>query len=1004
MTLRYLFGPVTAAFADQNLHLARRSGECRTFNHTGDTDLTVGPADTFEAILSRCPAGWRPDFIVVRLDYTTVPECLWSAPMPLVGLAGDWNLLFHHYRLRLPCCDLVLTDALGVEALARQGLTHARAANLFGCERAYLEGPWPDGSRDIDILFVGNLHPAVQRERMPWLARLAALAGRWKVAIRTGVFGQEYRALLARSRVVFNRSIRGECNLRAFEAAAAGALLLQESGNREVSAYFRDRKECIFYAEDDLEELLDFYLTHEGERRAVAEAAWSLVREYGFESLWRQALRTVADEWSLVQERARQRPGLPGEEQLLARTWQALCSSQGADPMLARDLAETVAAQPRSAELHNALGLAATLATRGQRPTLGAAAEQATPHFQRALTADPEHLVALLNHVECLTAVRQHQPAIEQARRLLSLLDRGRGLDPRALGAVHFPPEFDHFRVEWERAAWQHAGRPRAEARVKGELLRWRAHALLADLTGDLVHYHEAALACPDLPPTRAALGCALGRAGRPAEALSHLRAAVAGNPLDAQAVRAFYQALLDSGDAESAVRLAHDRRLLHAAAPQVVAAEPWFWTAAPVPPGTPSMVTEQLEAPIVVTAGPGAPRPRVSLSMIVKDEEHNLPACLDSVRDLVDEVVIADTGSVDRTREVAARYGARVVDFPWIDSFAAARNESLRHATGDYVLWLDADDQLDEPNRQRLLALLTGLSGDNVAWVMKCLCLTADGGPGTIVDHVRLFPNHPAVRWEHRVHEQVLPALRRHGCAVRWSDVVIHHTGYRDPALRGQKLERDLRLLHLEDADRPDHPFTLFNLGSIHAELGRPEQALPLLRRSLERSAPRDSIVRKLYALIVQCHRARGQAGEALAAVREGREGYPDDPELLFAEGVLLHERGDLPGATACFERVLGSRPGEHFASVDAGLTGYKARYNLGLVYARQGRRAEAETLWRQAVAERPDFVPGWVELGHSQLNRQDWGGVEETARRLEAIPGGAAEAARLRAARSWT
>src|SRR5205807_2375680 len=104
--------------------------------------------------------------------------------------------------------------------------------------RDFLDGPAPDGPRDIDVLFVGNLHPAVQRQRLPWLARLTALADRWQVVIRTNVYGDDYRRLLRRARIVFNRGIRGECNQRAFEAAACGAILFQEAGNAEVPAYF----------------------------------------------------------------------------------------------------------------------------------------------------------------------------------------------------------------------------------------------------------------------------------------------------------------------------------------------------------------------------------------------------------------------------------------------------------------------------------------------------------------------------------------------------------------------------------------------------------------------------------------------------------------------------------------------------------------------------------------------------------------------------------------------
>src|SRR5205085_5670121 len=182
---------------------------------------------------------------------------------------------------------------------------------------------------------------------------------------------------------------------------------------------------------------------------------------------------------------------------------------------------------------------------------------------------------------------------------------------------------------------------------------------------------------------------------------------------------------------------------------------------------------------------------------MIVKNEERNLGDCLGTVIDLVDEVVVVDTGSTDRTVEIAERLGARVFHFPWVDSFAAARNESLRHATGDWVLWLDADDRIDGENRERLRRLLANLPGENVAFVMKCLCLPDPvSRRSTAVDHVRLFRRHPELRGRYRVHEQILPGLRALGAEVRGTDGVIHHTGYQDPALRGRKLQRDFRLL----------------------------------------------------------------------------------------------------------------------------------------------------------------------------------------------------------------
>ena len=105
-------------------------------------------------------------------------------------------------------------------------------------------------------------------------------------------------------------------------------------------------------------------------------------------------------------------------------------------------------------------------------------------------------------------------------------------------------------------------------------------------------------------------------------------------------------------------------------------------------------------------------------------------------------------------------------------------------------------------------------------AYVVQCPATGQDGSGGeTVVDHIRLFPLRADVRWTYRVHEQILPALRKAGIPVRWTDLVVRHTGYADVALRTRKLERDSRILHEELKDGPDEPFILFNLGAIAVE-----------------------------------------------------------------------------------------------------------------------------------------------------------------------------------------
>ena len=101
---------------------------------------------------------------------------------------------------------------------------------------------------------------------------------------------------------------------------------------------------------------------------------------------------------------------------------------------------------------------------------------------------------------------------------------------------------------------------------------------------------------------------------------------------------------------------------------------------------------------------------------MIVRNEEKNLPDCLGSAKGLFDEIVVVDTGSTDRTQEIARDFGAKVFEFTWINDFAAARNAALSHATGDYAFWLDADDVLDSHQCDNLRRLLDGLRpGDRV-------------------------------------------------------------------------------------------------------------------------------------------------------------------------------------------------------------------------------------------------------------------------------------------------
>jgi hypothetical protein len=232
---------------------------------------------------------------------------------------------------------------------------------------------------------------------------------------------------------------------------------------------------------------------------------------------------------------------------------------------------------------------------------------------------------------------------------------------------------------------------------------------------------------------------------------------------------------------------------------------------------------------------------------MIVRDSAKTLPACLETIRPWVDEMVIVDTGSVDETPRIVEEYGGRLFHFPWCDDFSAARNESLRHARGDWLFWMDSDETIPRDCGRKVRSLVDRPVAPSVlGFVVQVHC---PGGQDacdanldvTAVDHVKLFRNRPDLRFDGRIHEQILSAIRRAGGQVAWSDAYVVHSGSdQSPAAQQRKLARDLHLLNLELAERPEHPFTLFNLGMTHVHASRFAEGADFLRRGIARPVRR--------------------------------------------------------------------------------------------------------------------------------------------------------------------
>jgi len=222
--------------------------------------------------------------------------------------------------------------------------------------------------------------------------------------------------------------------------------------------------------------------------------------------------------------------------------------------------------------------------------------------------------------------------------------------------------------------------------------------------------------------------------------------------------------------------------------------------------------------------------RPLLSLCMIVKNEEKNIGECLKSAKGLADEIIVTDTGSGDNTIKIAKSYGAKIEHFEWTKNFSAARNHSISKATGRWIIWLDADDRLPEKTVKELRKTLSYESPNKVFY------LEISDGKGTKLLQIRVFPNKEQIKFEGRIHEQILPSIRKLGLLEVKLPLEIIHTGYDDQKLLKEKQLRNLELFKEQFPDEKGmNPLDMYHYGTCYNILGEQESALKWLRESLE-------------------------------------------------------------------------------------------------------------------------------------------------------------------------
>lgn len=332
---------------------------------------------------------------------------------------------------------------------------------------------------------------------------------------------------------------------------------------------------------------------------------------------------------------------------------------------------------------------------------------------------------------------------------------------------------------------------------------------------------------------------------------------------------------------------------------------------------------------------------PTLSLAMIVKDEAETLGHCLASVRDLVDQIVVLDTGSGDGTPDLARALGAEVHAFPWGDDFSAARNAGLARCTGDWVLVLDADEAVDALDHRLIRAALAEgtypafrltlrnyfLSGDQVTAGVAVQSTTGPYQEGRgfpfHADHLglRLFQRMEGLAFVGTLHELLDPWFEARGLPIGTLGAVIHHYGKTFPQREARKRGYYLHLARAEAQARPDDLQVQFNLLQQESMAGHWEEVRRIGRRCLD--------------------------------------GHPEVPSfVLLATAVALQNLEDPAGALPLLDRILAHEPGNAPALVRKGVS-----------QALLGRPAEARDSFQGAIARQPSFILSYQNLAELEL-----------------------------------
>lgn len=334
-----------------------------------------------------------------------------------------------------------------------------------------------------------------------------------------------------------------------------------------------------------------------------------------------------------------------------------------------------------------------------------------------------------------------------------------------------------------------------------------------------------------------------------------------------------------------------------------------------------------------------------LSLCMIVKNEEDFLGECLASFQGLVDEIIIVDTGSTDKTIDIAQQHGAKVLHFTWIDDFSAARNFALEHATGDWIIMPDADDRIDLQDHEKVRQCLA----DKTVWGYRISIrnysnesfqhnwhattdnVHARGFSGFLLTHiVKLFQNKKEIRYRFSVHESVTFSIQDNHGIIKDTPFVFHHYGsIRGNDTKQEKHDYYASLLQKDCRQYPNHSKPFYELGIALFEKKRYNEAKEAFLRAVQNN---DKYLTP-YHYLAEIALQQEEDEEARDFFLKNIQLQPRHAESYFLLGNILHQFGGAQKAKDAFQTAVHLNP-------------RSVRYNRALIQLLLGQQKMLEAL----------------------------------------------------------